>query len=163
VAAGAREKAAALGMTVAYDEMYAEDTDDFAALARGIGQSDAEVLIGGTYLEDSIALVRAAKSAGLTPKLFAMTVGPSQRAFGEALGSDADGIMGVVAWFRSGYVPMAYDFSYRYKRKFGFNAAVHAAYGYGGGQTLEAAVRQERPHAVREIRVRDSRGRIRGM
>jgi branched-chain amino acid transport system substrate-binding protein len=49
--------------------------------------------------------------------------------------------MGVVSWMRSGRVPMAYDFSFRYKEKYGSNAAAHAAYGYGGGQVLEAAVR----------------------
>jgi branched-chain amino acid transport system substrate-binding protein len=61
--------------------------------------------------------------------------------FGEALGADADGILGVVAWMRSGNVPMAYDFSFRYKEMTGRNAGVHAAYGYAAGQVLEAAVR----------------------
>ena len=42
---------------------------------------------------------------------------------------------------RSGRVPMAYDFSFRFKEKFGRNAGVHAAYGYGAGQVLEAGVR----------------------
>lgn len=141
VMAGARSKAAALGMTIVFDEPYPLGTSEFAAIAGRLRQADPEVLLGGTYLEDSIALVQAAKAADLSPKVFAMTVGPSQRAFGNALGADAAGIMGVVAWFRSGYLPMAYDFSYRYKRKFGFNAAAPAAYGYGGGQTLEAAAR----------------------
>jgi len=36
---------------------------------------------------------------------------------------------------------MAYDFSYRYKQRFGSNAAAQAAYGYAAGQVLEAAVR----------------------
>lgn len=49
--------------------------------------------------------------------------------------------MGLVAWMRSGEVPMAYDFSYRYKQRYGSNAAAQAAFGYAAGQVLEAAVR----------------------
>ena len=50
-------------------------------------------------------------------------------------------MMGVVSWMRSGNVPMAYDFSFRFKEQFGRNAGVHAAYGYGAAQVLEAGVR----------------------
>jgi branched-chain amino acid transport system substrate-binding protein len=42
---------------------------------------------------------------------------------------------------RSGAIPMAYDFSFRYKERTGRNAAQFAAYGYAAGQVLEAAVR----------------------
>jgi branched-chain amino acid transport system substrate-binding protein len=85
--------------------------------------------------------VGAVRDAGLRPGVVVLTVGPSQKLFGDALGEDAENVMGVVAWMRSGLLPMAYDFSYRYKAKYGSNAAVHAAYGYAGGQVLEAAVR----------------------
>jgi branched-chain amino acid transport system substrate-binding protein len=77
----------------------------------------------------------------LTPAIVALTVGPAQKAFGDALGAGAENVMGVVAWMRSGFLPMAYDFSYRYKVRYGSNAAAQAAYGYAGGQVLEAAVR----------------------
>ena len=42
---------------------------------------------------------------------------------------------------RSGAIPMAMDFSYRYKEKYGHNASVQAALGYGAAQVLEAGVR----------------------
>lgn len=68
-------------------------------------------------------------------------MGPALTEFGNSLGEDADGVMGVVSWMRSGNVPMAYDFSFRFKEQYGRNAGVHAAYGYGAGQVLEAGVR----------------------
>ena len=117
----------------------------------GAGQADGiagrlkavspDVVIGGTYFNDSVALVRAIRQTGLTPKILVMTVGPAQEDFGRQLGEAAEGVMGAIAWMRSGKMPLAYDFSFRYKEKYGHNAAVHAAYGYGGGQVLEAAVR----------------------
>jgi branched-chain amino acid transport system substrate-binding protein len=141
VADGVRASIRALEMELVFDEAYPEDKTEFSDLAERIIATQPEVLLGGTYLEDSIGLVRAAKKAGLSPKIFAMTVGPAFREFGDALGEDTEGIMGTVAWMRSGNLPMAYDFSYRYKQKFGANASAQSAYGYAAGQVLEAAVR----------------------
>jgi branched-chain amino acid transport system substrate-binding protein len=103
--------------------------------------ANPDLVIGGTYLDDSIACVHEAKRQQFSPKAFAFTVGPALVEFGDKLGPDAEGIMGVVSWMRSGSVPMAYDFSFRYKEKYGRNAGVHAAYGYAAGQVLEAGVR----------------------
>jgi branched-chain amino acid transport system substrate-binding protein len=141
VARGVRTKAAATGMKLVFDEEYREDSTDFTDLVRRLKASNPDLVIGGTYLEDSIALVREAKRQNFSPKAIAFTVGPALVEFGDALGPDADGILGVVAWMRSGNVPMAYDFSFRYKEMTGRNAGVHAAYGYAAGQVLEAAVR----------------------
>ena len=141
VAKGVREEAAAHGMQVVFDEEYPNGSTEFGDLVSRMRATNPEVLLGGTYLDDSIALVRATKAANLSPKLFAMTVGPSQRRFGDELQEDSAGILGVVSWMRSGRRPMAYDFSFRYKGRFGSNAAVQAAYGYSAGQVLEAAVR----------------------
>jgi len=136
-----REQAAKHGMNIVFDAEYHPDTTDFSGLVQRMKASNPELVIGCTYLNSSIALVREAKQQQLSPKAFAFTVGPALPAFGEALGADADGIMGVTSWMRSGNIPMAYDFSYRYKAKYGHNADAYAAYGYAAGQVLEAAVR----------------------
>ncbi|MFQ5643975.1 MAG: amino acid ABC transporter substrate-binding protein [Thiogranum sp.] len=141
VAEGVRDLAAAHNMEIVFDEMYGQDTGDFSDLLQLMKTGKPDLVIGGTYLEDSIAIVRAAKQVRLSPKAIAFTVGPSLREFGDALGADADGVMGVVSWIRSAHLPMARDFSYRYKQKHGHNPGPHVAYGYGGGQVLEAAVR----------------------
>jgi branched-chain amino acid transport system substrate-binding protein len=141
VAEGVRAKAAEQGMEIVFDEEYPLDSTEFTDQVRRMWLSAPELIIGATYLNDSIALVREAKRQQLSPKAFAFTVGPALTEFGDALGDDADGIIGVVSWMRSGRVPMAYDFSFRYKEQFGRNAGVHAAYGYGAAQVLEAGVR----------------------
>jgi branched-chain amino acid transport system substrate-binding protein len=141
VAQGVREQAAKRGMEIVFDAEYQSETADFAGLVRRMKASNPELVIGGTYLNSSIALVREAKRQQLSPQAIAFTVGPALPEFGDALGADAEGILGIVSWMRSGNIPMAYDFSYRYKAKYGRNAAAHAAYGYAAGQVLEAAVR----------------------
>jgi branched-chain amino acid transport system substrate-binding protein len=141
VAEGVRAKAAEHGMEIVFDEEYPLDSTDFSDLVRRLRLSAPELVIGATYLNDSIALVREAKRQRLSPKAIAFTVGPALPEFGNALGEDANGIIGVVSWMRSGRVPMAYDFSFRFKEQFGRNAGVHAAQGYGACQVLEAGVR----------------------
>ena len=141
VAEGVRDLAASNNMEIVFDKSYSQDTTDFSAMLRQMKASKPDLLVGGTYLDDSIAIVRAAKQVQLSPKAIVLTVGPSLKEFGNALGSDADGVLGVVSWIRSAHLPMARDFAYRYKQKHGHNPGAHVAYGYGGGQVLEAAVR----------------------
>jgi branched-chain amino acid transport system substrate-binding protein len=141
IAEGVRNQAAKQGMEIVYDEEYTPGTTDFAAIVEGIRLATPDLVIGGTYLSDAIAIVRQAKKSNLSPKAFIFTVGPALPEFGEALGPDADGVMGVVAWMASAHMPMAFDFAFRYREKYGLNASVYAAYGYGAGQVLEAGVR----------------------
>jgi branched-chain amino acid transport system substrate-binding protein len=141
VAAGVRVQAAQHDMRIVFDKQYAPEHADYAGLVKAMKAARPDLVIGGTYLDDSMALVRAAKAADFSPKAFAFTVGPALKQFVDELGADANGMLGIVAWMRSAAMPMAMDFSYRYKEKFGHNASYVAALGYGGAQVLEAAVR----------------------
>jgi branched-chain amino acid transport system substrate-binding protein len=141
VAKGVRARVTAAGLNIVFDEEYPRNSTDFAGLVERMAVSSPDIVIGGTYLDDSVAFVRQAKKSNLQPKAFVFTVGPALTQFGDALGADAEGIMGVVEWIRSDRLPAGYDFSYRYERKYGRNPGHHAAYGYSAGQVLEAAVR----------------------
>jgi branched-chain amino acid transport system substrate-binding protein len=141
IAEGVRTQAAEQGMEIVFDQEYPPDTTDFMAIVQGIRLAHPDLVIGGTYLNDSIAFMRDAKKGNLSPKAFVFTVGPALREFGKALGPDAEGVMGVVAWMASAHMPMAMDFAFRYKEEHAVDASVYAAYGYGAGQVLEAGVR----------------------
>jgi branched-chain amino acid transport system substrate-binding protein len=141
VAAGVRSRAASLGMEIVFDQSYAPGSMNFDGAVQRMRAAAPDLVIGATYLPGSIALIRAAKRYQLSPQAFVLTVGPALAEFGEALGADAEGVMGVVSWLRSVRKPQAQDFSFRFKQRYGRDASQYAAYGYGAGQTLEAAVR----------------------
>jgi len=145
VAIGVREELARRGLTLLLDEVYRLDQTDFSALAKKLANSKGDVLLGATYLHDSIAIRKALIAAGVrgqTKKdMVALTVGPALREFGDEFGPNAEGIVGVVQWLRSVRKPGAQDFAYRYRLKYGYNPGVHAVIGYSAGQVLEAAVR----------------------
>jgi branched-chain amino acid transport system substrate-binding protein len=141
VAEGVRRNAQEGGIKLLLDQGYAPEQRDFSAIARQLAELDADVVLGVSYLEDSIEIVRALKRANVKPKMLAFTVGPALREFGDALGGDAEGVVGVVQWLRSVPEPGAQDFAYRYRQTYGENPGVHAVIGYSAGQVLEAAVR----------------------
>ena len=99
------------------------------------------MIFGISYLDDSVALVRAVKKEGVKPKILGFTVGPGQREFGDLLGSDAEGVVGVVQWLRGSRQPGAQDFAYRFSERYGYSPGVYAVMGYSAGEILEAAVR----------------------
>ncbi len=138
VAAAMRE-----GITteLVFDEGYAPQERDFEAIANRLRDVNADIVFGVSYLDDSIAMVRALNNAGVRPKMLGFTIGPGQREFGKQLGDDAQGILGVVQWLRSSRQPGAQDFAHRYNRRYGENPGVYAVIGYSAGQVLEAAVR----------------------
>ena len=145
VAIGVRDEIARRGLTLLLDEVYQLDQTDFTAVAKKLRNSKGDVLLGATYLHDSVAISKALMATGGRPKvkkaMVALTVGPALREFGDEFGPAAEGIVGVVQWLRSVKKPGSQDFAYRYRLKYGYNPGVHAVIGYSAGQVLEAAVR----------------------
>ena len=141
VAVGVRKRAAETGVKILLDQGYPPEQLDFSAIARQLAEVDADIVMGISYLEDSIAMVKAIRAAGVKPGMLAFTVGPALREFGDRLGDQAEGVVGIVQWLRSVPLPGSQDFAYRYRQRYGENPGVHAAIGYSAGQVIEAAVR----------------------
>lgn len=141
LAASSRKQMEKRGLKLVLDEGYAPEQRDFAALAKRLGKINADVVFGISYLDDSIALVSALKKEGVKPKMLGFTVGPGLREFGDRLGSDAEGVVGVVQWLRGSRQPGAEDFAYRFNQLYGYSPGSYAVLGYSAGEILEAAVR----------------------
>ncbi len=141
VAVGVRKRAADSGVQILLDQGYPPEQLDFTAIAARLAEVDADIVLGISYLEDSIAMVKAIRAAGVKPGMLAFTVGPALREFGNRLGDQAEGVVGIVQWLRSVPLPGSQDFAYRYRKRYGQNPGVHAAIGYSAGQVIEAAVR----------------------
>lgn len=141
------------GLQLLLLEGYAPEQRDFAGIAKRLGEVNADLVFGISYLDDSIAIVRALKKEGVEPDMLGFTIGPGLREFADQLGPDAEGVLGLVQWLRSSREPGAQDFAYRFSQKHGYDPGVYAVMGYSAGQIVEAAVRlagTTEPHAVRE-------------
>ncbi len=144
VAEGVRREVERHGMRLVMDRQYTPESMDFKILGRELLaiESEADVVLGATYLSDSVAIAKALGAGRrLEVDMVALTVGPALREFSDMLGGNVNGVTGVVQWLRTIRLPGAQDFSYRYRKMHGQSPSVHAAIGYSAGQVIEAAVR----------------------
>jgi branched-chain amino acid transport system substrate-binding protein len=129
-------------MLVVVKRAYPAGTRDFNELVATLKSAAPDVVIGGTALLDSTALVREARSANFAPKLFFLTTGPAQPAFYQELGVLAENIMGNTEWEPALKAPGVDTFVKAYRDQYYEMPSYHAAGAYAAGQVLEAVVRK---------------------
>nr|VFK60699.1 MAG: ABC-type branched-chain amino acid transport system, substrate-binding protein [Candidatus Kentron sp. TUN] len=152
VANGVRKKVKKLNMNLVFKEEYGKGSTDFSDMILKIRRKRPDIVIGGSYLPDSMAFTRQAKKNRLKAKIFAFAVGPGLPNFGKQLGADAEGVMGNSQWDPNLDLAGVKEFVRAYKEKHDHLPGYHAAGGYGAGQVVEAAV--NRSGSVKPDKVR---------
>ncbi len=142
IASGVKTKAKQLGMNIVFEEEYGKASTDFSSMIIKIKAKKPDMVVGGSYLPDSVAFMRQAKENRLYAKIFAFAVGPALPDFGKNLGLDADGVMGNTMFEPMLKRQAVKEFAEKYKAKYGHEPGYHAAGGYGAGQVIEDAVKK---------------------
>jgi branched-chain amino acid transport system substrate-binding protein len=142
VAAGVRQRSKTIGLRIVFEEEYPADTTRFEGMLVKAKQRKPDVVLGASYLPDSLAIMRAARDKRLYARVFAFALGPAQPEFGRQLGLDAEGVMGVSQWEPVPSVPGTEAFIAAYQKRHRYLPDYHAAGGYAAGQVIEAAVRK---------------------
>jgi branched-chain amino acid transport system substrate-binding protein len=141
------------GIEVVMKEDFPKGNQDFTALITKIKARNPDILFGGTYLPDSVLLMRQMKEQNFCPKMIVLSVGPSLPDFQEALEADANYVMVESFWEPAINTPGNKEFTEAYKKKFGYEPEYHGAWAYSGCQVLEAAVKEAaslEPEKVRQ-------------
>lgn len=139
---GARiEQAKKLGINVVYQTTYSLPSPDFSAIALAIKNAHPDVVIGCTYFPDAVGIAKALHNQGFAPKFLGLTVGTVEPAFGQALGSLANGIIGNTSWWSNFETAGSQGIVARYKAKFHQEPDYHAITGYAAIEVLGAAVK----------------------
>ena len=141
IATGARRIAKQHDLDVSFYEMFDKENNSIRATVERLVETNPELIIVGAYLENSIEIVKELKQQGVRQKMLVFSGSVDTVEFKNALGDDAEGVISAIQWSQSQHLPGAYDFSFRYKQKYGTNPSYQAAGGYAAGQILEAAVR----------------------
>ncbi len=141
IATGARGIAKQHDLDVTFYEMFDKANNSIRVTVERLVDTNPELIIVGAYLENSIEIVKELKLQGVRQKMLVFSGSVDTVEFKNALGDDAEGVISAIQWSQSQHLPGAYDFSFRYKQKYGTNPSYQAAGGYAAGQILEAAVR----------------------
>ncbi len=128
------------GIEVVLEESYPQKATDVSSVLTKIRDLDPDMLIGGSYLPDSVLIVRQAKELGLNPRLYAFSVGAAQPDFVETLGADANYVLGPSMWEPEIETEGNADFMAAYQQMWDRDPDYHSATGYAGCQILERAV-----------------------
>jgi branched-chain amino acid transport system substrate-binding protein len=129
-----------VGIEVVVEESYPQRATDVSSVLTRIRDLDPDMLIGGSYLPDSVLIVRQAKELGLNPRLYAFSVGAAQPDFLDTLADDANYVLGPSMWEPEIETEGNQQFFEEYQEMFGREPDYHSATGYAGCQILEAAV-----------------------
>jgi len=152
--AGAIKKAQEMGLQMVFQEEYGRDVRDLSPVLAKIRPLNPDVLVGGTYGEDSTLIVRQLRDLNWIPKMVALTVGPALPDFAQNLAGDAEYIFGATQWEPTIKAPGVPEFVAAYKAKYGYEPGYHSAGGYAAGELLEKAI--ERAQSLDNAKIRDA-------
>lgn len=120
------------GMEVVFFESYPEGATNVSALISKIKASSPDVVFGGTHEADAILIARQAQTAGLSPKLFGLSVGPTTPSFIKTLGDASEGVVGATPWSAqeqktSELWGTTAEWAKGFREKYGYDADYHTA------------------------------------
>jgi len=168
IALGTVELAKKRGMQAVVVEAYPRQTKDFLPILGKIRAANPDVVAAATYFDDAVAITRQMKTAGVNPKVHAVTVGGDVPKFYEMLGRDAEYVYGASQWLpelvtlrAGGLIPIARqypgarEFTEDYAKEFpGAGLSYQTAQGYAACQILLDAV--TRAGALDRDKIRDA-------
>jgi branched-chain amino acid transport system substrate-binding protein len=137
---GLKDALEAGGIETVVDEVYPPDTTGFTAIAAGIADSDADIVVGGTQFEDSVGLLRAFQDLGYQPDIAAFSTGPTLPEFEEALGAATEGVIAPVGWSIGADFGRNQEFVAAHQELHGEDPDEDAANGFTVGEVVAAAV-----------------------
>lgn len=139
-ARGATAHCEEAGIDVVIEDSYPVDATDVSSLLTSVRDADPDLLIGGSYQPDSVLIMQQAKELDVNPRLFAFSIGVAQPEFHEALGVDAEYVLGPSMWEPDIPTEGNQEFLEAYRAMWGREPAYQAADGYAACQILERAV-----------------------
>ena len=128
------------GIEVLMEETYPLRATDVSSILTRIGEAEPDMLIGGSYLPDSVLIMRQAKELGINVDLYAFPVGAAQPDFLDTLGEDANYVLGPSMWEPKIETTGNQEFLEAYRAMWDRDPDYHAATGYAGCQILEQAL-----------------------
>ncbi len=128
------------GIEVLVEETYPLRATDVSSVLTRIGEAEPDMLIGGSYLPDSVLITRQAKELGINVDLYAFSVGAAQPDFLDTLGEDANYVLGPSMWELEIETEGNQEFIEAYRAMWDRDPDYHAATGYAGCQILEQAL-----------------------
>jgi len=136
----AAELAEEYGIELTFQEEFPPLPTDLSGILLQVRSASPDMLIGGTYYDESVLLARQANELGLEVPYIATTIGPDTADFVEALGDSAEGFIGSAEFSVKLETPGAAEFVAAYEAEYGIEPTYQAAMAYASGQIMQEAL-----------------------
>jgi branched-chain amino acid transport system substrate-binding protein len=138
---GIKDEAQDAGLDVVYTTSYSPD-DNLASAAEAVKARKADAVASCSFFSDGVSITRALNQAGYAPKMFGLTIAPSEEKYAASVGKLADRVISNTSWAASFETEGNKAFIDRYTKMFGEPPDYHGANNYAAVQALGAAVEQ---------------------
>lgn len=157
-AEGAQQYAGDLGYDVVSFTKF-EQVDDLPTILGNLTDDEPDIVLFSAHFEEAFSFVQTAKDVGLNPGLFGITVAPSDPAFIEELGADADYIFGTSQWlpvlsYNGSVFGSAEDYALLYQQEYEKEPDYHSAAASACGVSYQLAL--EKAGSLDHDKVRDA-------
>ncbi len=130
-AQGAKQHAKRLGFEIISFITF-ENKAELPSILNVLKGDDPNMVLFSAHFEEALSFVRIAKTVGLSPEMFGITVAPSDPAFANELGKDANYIFGTTQWTSNlpYYGPIfgsSEDYAQLFQERFGKEPDYHSA------------------------------------
>ncbi len=158
-ARGAREKAKQLGYTVAFDEKYPAEMNDFSSVIGKAKDISPDIVLELGHIKEAILFVKQSKELGFSPKAWTLQAGPESPDFRQALGSAANYVFWYALWspavpYNDPVFGSTQAYVAAYEAKFKTNPTFNSAAATAGAELLGLAI--EKANSIEPDRVRDA-------
>jgi len=124
---------------------YPEDEDDFAGFFSRFRDLSPDLFIGVGYFEDSVDFIESAQAVRFIPNGLIFMSAPANPLFVDAMGRDAQFLMGTAQWhpeleFEGAFFGSAADYAQRYQDRFDILPGDYAAQATAAALTLQFAI-----------------------
>jgi branched-chain amino acid transport system substrate-binding protein len=98
VAQGAATWAQAHGMKVVYNNKYPDTATDVSSVISAVKATNADVVLNAGHVQDALLVQKGLKDQNVQAMGYGYTVGPDTPDFANALGKDANDVLGAAQW-----------------------------------------------------------------
>jgi branched-chain amino acid transport system substrate-binding protein len=146
VGEAAKKRAEEAGFQVTYFEKYKDKETNLTAQLTAVKSKAPDLVLNAGHLQEAVAIMKQAKELGVSPQLFAFSVGPALPDFVNTLGADANYVVTGSQWSSAvkyegdDYWKTAQAYNDAYKAKFGAEPAYQAAESTAAGIAFQKAL-----------------------
>ncbi len=144
---GAAKRAQELGFKIVYQGKYPKTATDLSAVVTQLKAADPDIVLATGYAQDTILLVKSMQELRLKPKMVGVAMSIGVDDFRTALGTGAEGLMGVDYWvptltYKDTVFGDSAGFAKAFEAKYKKPPTYHAASGAAAGVVLGLALQK---------------------